>query len=131
MKIAIIYTGETRTIEKTIDYFKSNVLLNENCHVFAVLQSNNVDFHDNYVKTHLGDNLKSLSWFDKNNQLWCDIREHLLYNMDISEDWKNYLRNSGSMIEYYQMYLAFKEIEKIEHLYNYKYEYMYLINPFN
>ena len=29
-KIAVIYTGEVRTIEKTIKYFKQNILLNDN-----------------------------------------------------------------------------------------------------
>ena len=28
--------------------------------------------------------------------------------------WKNYLRNSGSMIEYYQMYLAYYSMSKYE-----------------
>ena len=38
MKIAILYTGELRTIKKTIDYFINNILNFYDCSVFASLQ---------------------------------------------------------------------------------------------
>jgi hypothetical protein len=44
--------------------------------------------------------------------------------MNISDDWKYYLRNSGSMIEYYQMYLAFKNMEIYEKQHNITYDYI-------
>ena len=112
MKIAILYTGETRTIDSTIQLFKNNVLLNNNYHVFAVLQSNNIDLHDKIIKETIGDNIKNIHWFDKNNEEWLHIKEKQLNKMNIDECWKYYLSNSGSMIEYYQMYLAYKNIEK-------------------
>ena len=115
-KIAIIYTGEVRTIEKTMKYFKQNVLLNENVHVFAILQSNNIDYFDNFVKNQVGNNLKSLNWLNKNDNTWINTREELLRTMYTSLAWKDYLRNSGSMIEYYQMYLAFNKIIKFHQI---------------
>lgn len=124
MKIAIFYTGESRTIETTIDLFKKNVLLNNNYHVFAVLQSNNIDEHEKFITEKIGDNVKNIHWFDKNNEEWLYIKEKQLNIMNIPDDWKNYLSNSGSMIEYYQMYLAYKYLEKYEKENNIQYDYV-------
>lgn len=124
-KIAIIYTGEVRTIEKTISYFKENAIVNENYHVFAVLQTNNIEYFDTFVKDNIGDNLKSINWFDYTNEEWINIRETLLSQMTtVEEEWLYYLRNSGSMIEYYQMYLAYKNIEFYEKTHNFEYDYI-------
>ena len=124
-KIAIIYTGEVRTIEKAIQYFKENVIINDNYHVFALLQTNNIEYFDNLVKNNLGDNLKSINWFNNGNEEWVNMRESLLNQMStVGENWKNYLRNSGSMIEYYQMYLAYKNIEEYEKKHNFEYDYI-------
>ena len=123
-KIAVIYTGEVRTIEKTIKYLKKNVLLHENVHVFAVLQSNNIGYYDNFVKNNIGTHLKSLEWFHPNNDDWLQIREQLLDPMSVSNEWKSYLKNSGSMIEYYQMFLAYQEIKKREYEKGYSYDYI-------
>ena len=116
--LAIIYTGEVRTIEKTIDYFLKNVV-SEKTHVFAVLQG---EHYDSFVRQKLGDKLKSLTWF-RNEQEWISLRESLLNDMSCPDMWKNYLRRSGSMIEYYQMYLAYKQIEEQEKL-GEKYDYI-------
>jgi hypothetical protein len=123
-KVAIIYTGLVRTIEKTMKYFKENVLLDENRHVFAVLQSDNVEYYDKFAKENIGENLKSIEWLDNNDFTWLNTREKLLSNMPIDESWKHYLRTSGSMIEYYQMYLAYQEIEKKEIEENFKYNFI-------
>lgn len=125
MKIAIFYTGETRTIETTIGFFKKNVLLNNNYHVFAVLQSNNIDLHDKIIKETIGDNVINIHWFDKNHPEWLQIKERQLNKMVIGENWKNYLSNSGSMLEYYQMYLAYKSLEKYENENNIHYDYVF------
>jgi hypothetical protein len=68
--------------------------------------------------------LKSLNFFDINNSEWVILREVLLNNINIDESWKNYLRNSGSMIEYYQMYLAYQNIEIYEKENNLTYDYI-------
>lgn len=123
-KVAIIYTGLVRTIEKTIKYFKENVLLDENRHVFAVLQSDNIEHYDKFLRENVGENLKSVQWLNNADELWINTREHLLSNMNVDESWEHYLRTSGSMIEYYQMHLAYQEIEKREIEDNFKYDYI-------
>lgn len=132
VKIAILYTGEARTIETTISHFKQNVLLNENYHVFAVIQSNDTEFHNRLISENIGENLKSLEFYDNNNSEWENIRETQLKKMVISEvwckelceEWQNYLINSGSMIEYYQMHLAYKSLEKYENDNNIEYDFV-------
>jgi len=121
MLVAIIYTGAARTIETTIQLFKQNVVLNENYHVYGVIQSFE---HETLIRETLGDNIKSLEWFDKENVVWLTIRDELLQNMNIDEYWKNYLRTSGSMIEYYQLYLAYQALEKYETEHSIKYDFV-------
>ena len=123
-KIAIMYTGESRTIETSICHFKNNVLLNNNYHVFAVVQSDNVEHHNHIIRDTLGENLKNLEWFDKDNTSWINIRENQLQKMCLTDRWKDYLKNSGSMIEYYQMYLAYQALEKYETEHNIKYDFV-------
>lgn len=123
MKIAIIYTGEIRTIRKAIYYFKKNCLLNENYHVFSVLQNNGEEIAD-FVREQIGDNLKSLEMFDKNDSTWYWLRRRLAYNFTIQDSWKEYLTNSGSIIEYIQLYLAYFPLIKKEIDENFKYDYV-------
>lgn len=122
--IAILYTGEFRTIEKTIELFKQNVLLNENYHVFSVIQSNDNENVEQLVRYIVKDNLKKYINFDKNNSDWLDIREKLLNDINIQENWKNYLRCSGSMIEYYQMHLAYCSMVDYEKENNIEYDFV-------
>jgi hypothetical protein len=123
-KVAVIYTGETRTIETTINYLKSNVLINNNYHVFAVIQTDNTDYYNKVITETLGSNLKNVTWFDKNDSTWLNIRENQLKKIHISDSWINYLRRSGSMTEYYQMYIAYNLLEKYEREHNISYDFV-------
>jgi hypothetical protein len=132
MRIAVIYTGEVRTIETTIDKFKENVLLNDDINVFAILKSNNQQYYENLIKSKIGNNLKYLNWLDENDNEWIKIRNNSLHNIinNIGMSWViNYLMNSGSMEQYYQMYLAYKQIELYENTNNYKYDYILRFRP--
>jgi hypothetical protein len=44
--------------------------------------------------------------------------------MILDERWKHYLRTSGSMIEYYQLYLAYQALEKYEIEHSMKYDFV-------
>jgi hypothetical protein len=124
-KIAIIYTGESRTIETTIQTFKEHILLNENYHVYAVLQSSNTELTEKLVKTHMNNNLKSYENFNKHDFCWNVIQDNLLNIIKANHFWHEYLKHkSGSMIEYYQMYLAYQKIVDYEYTENFKYDYV-------
>jgi hypothetical protein len=124
MKIAILYTGEVRTLMNTIDLFKQNVVLNENYHVFPVIQTNEENTIELFMKEKLGDNMKSYFHFNKTDKYWQLIREYNLNNMHLSNNWTNYLRNSGSMVEYIQMYLAYLSMANYENTNNTKYDFV-------
>lgn len=130
LSIAIIYTGELRTIEKTMYYFKKNILeINPSIHlhVFAILQ--NCEEMDSWIRENMGEHLKSLEWLDKFDTTWKTIQKRLLSNMNISQNWKDYLENSGSMIEYYQLYLAYSNMVKYEYNTNIRYDFVLRIRP--
>lgn len=114
-KIAIIYTGELRTCTTTLPLLKQHL---HDYHVFAVIQ-NEFD-----LKEYMGDNLKSCIILDKHEIDWVVLREKLIKNMTIPVRWEQYLRHSGSMIEYYQMYLAYKKIEEFEIAHQFSYDYI-------
>ena len=124
MHIAILYTGLERTLEDTLPYFKKNVLLNNNVHVYCVIQTNNCEKVSNLLKTYMGDNLKGLEWFDNNDMIFRHIQTKLLDNMNVQDDIKQYLRSSGSMIEYYQLWLAYIMMCRKENAGNFKYKYV-------
>jgi len=124
MKVAIIYTGALRTIKKTIQYFIKNVLLHSDVNVFACIENDtNIPDMESWLNDELGDHLKSLEWFSKNSH-WIEHRDYLLENMNIHEQTMNYLKNSGSMIEYYQLYRANIKMINFERKYNFKYDYV-------
>jgi len=135
MKIAVIYTGALRTIRKTIHYLKRNVLLNPNVHVFACLQHDTpepIQETEAFLRGALGSHLQSLQWFDiQNYSEWIILREKNLDNCSITNNWKDYLRNSGSMIEYYQLYVAYKQMFVAEQQRSMEYDYIIRLRPDN
>ena len=126
--IAILYTGETRTIEKTIEFFKQNILSgSQNIHVFAVLQGD-VKI-ETWFREKMGNHLKSLEWFERNDIVWKSIQKRLIDNIVIEQNWKTYLENSGSMIEYYQLFLAYSSMVKHENNTNIQYDFIMRMRP--
>jgi len=123
MLVAVLYTGQVRTMNNTINYIQ-NVVRNKDSHLFGVIQADdgNFEHYSSLLRDKIHDNVKSLVAYDKG--AYVPLREELLNNMDVGEFWKNYLRNSGSMIEYNQLYWAFNEMKKYEELNNIRYDYV-------
>uniref|UniRef100_A0A6C0F6A6 Uncharacterized protein n=1 Tax=viral metagenome TaxID=1070528 RepID=A0A6C0F6A6_9ZZZZ len=128
-KIAVIYTGEPRTVSTVIDYFIKNVLTNENVHVFSVLQTENHEEMEKFLFEKMGNHLKSLTWFSKQDFAWNLLQRSILRTMEIEERWKYYLKNGGSMVEYYQLYLAQNQLTNYENHEGIKYDYILRIRP--
>ena len=118
MRIAVLYTGETRTIQKTLPYFQQ-AILRPNVDVFAVIQSNDREHTESLLPT-----LKSLQWFERDDVVWTTIRDRLLDTMNIDDGTKRYLRTSGSMIEYYQLHLAYQAMVREEGRSGISYDYI-------
>jgi hypothetical protein len=127
MRVAVLYTGQFRTIRKTMPFFKQHVLLHPDVHVFACLQENSsesLEESDKWIRQELGDHLKALQWFNPHDSTFINFREHLLHDLEIDEGWKGYLRRSGSMIEYYQLQLSYHSLFRYETRYGQPYEYV-------
>ena len=117
MNVAVFYTGCLRTFEKTHPHNINNLFIqkdpNVKIHIFACIQ-NDTHEPDNVVEQKLvkmfsgatGDPLlRSIKWFDNNNeqfQEWKNARVDSLDDAEVSEGWKHYLKNSGSITEYVQ-----------------------------
>ena len=123
MRIAILYTGEERTMRNTMPFFQKHILTTNEVDVFAVIQSGDAEGIGSFLRENVP-TLKSLRFFHRDDAVWHTLRENLLQTMNISDSWKNYLRNSGSMIEYYQLYLAYQGMIKEEYERNIQYEYI-------
>ena len=111
MKVAVIFTGALRTIKKTIRYFKQNVLLDSDVDVFACIQNDtstpNSEW-ESWIREEMGEHLKIIMWFSPDeHQDWASIRDKLISHLNLIDRWKNYIKTSGSIIEYYQLYLAY------------------------
>ncbi len=127
MRVAVLFTGALRTIRKTIRYFRQNVLLNEHVHVFACLQNDTLQSNqeiEQWLKSEIGPHLKNITWFNLNEHShWITLRNKLVDNLACADNWKDYLKNSGSILEYYQLYLAYLKMCDIE-VNNGSYEYI-------
>jgi hypothetical protein len=127
MKRAVLYTGALRTIKKAIQFFKENVLLNEDVHVFACIQNDTGTSDEEWtrwIQDQMGNNLKQIQWFSKRDPTWWSLQECLVNDLVISDRWKHYLKTSGSMIEYYQMFFAYKQLNKFEAVHGFTYDYI-------
>ena len=92
-------------------YFKQNVLLNSDVDVFACVQNDtdkpNSEW-ESWITNEMGGHLKIIMWFSPDeHQDWISIRNKLISHLSLIEQWKNYIKTSGSIIEYYQLYLAY------------------------
>jgi hypothetical protein len=130
MRIAILYTGEVRTIEKTIPYLYAHILdPNPDAHLFVTVQARTTEDETRYqeiIENNIPfSQLKSLQWFKKEDPAWQQIQNTLISNITtITDQWKNYLKTSGSMIEYYQLYLSYLKMVEYEQTHGFQYDYV-------
>ena len=127
MKTAVLFTGALRTVKKTIRYLKENVLIHPDVHVFACLQNDSalseVEWNE-WFRIELGNHIKTITWFsDAYYPSWALEREIMLRHMPLEDGWKNYLRHSGSMVEYKQLQLAYLAMSNHEQQ-SFSYEYV-------
>jgi len=127
---AVIFTGALRTIRKSIRYFKENVIdvAKGIVHIFLCVQ--NDTYHRNedweqWFKEQLGDHIQSIEWFSvETHPDWVAHRERQLGHLWLDHSWKTYLRSSGSMIEYYQLQLAYMAMCEAEQRGGFRYDYV-------
>lgn len=127
MKVAVLFTGALRTIKKTLPYLKQNVLLTAETKMFACCH-NDGDAPDTeweqWLAEEIGTALLSVQWFRPLDPHWLAIRDKQLANMAIGANTQHYLQYSGSLIEYYQLQLAYTAMCAHEFTTGTKYEYI-------
>ena len=131
MRRAVILTGALRTIKKTMRFFKRNVLCAVDRHevaVFACVQNDTQESEESWtawLREEIGPCLLDVTWFSHERfPQWTTQRDLVLTHLVLSEAWKGYLRNSGSMIEYYQLQLAYMKMCLTESTGGFRYDYV-------
>lgn len=129
MKVAVLLTGALRTIRKTIKYLKKNLLLTSDVDVFMCVQNDSSEINklewEKWFKETIGLHLKSLDWFSLDSYPeWVKQRDTLIEHILIPEEWKSYLRSSGSMIEYVQLQISYLKMSLFEQENNFNYSYI-------
>ena len=128
MKIAVILSGALRTIKRTMKYLKKNVLLSPDYELFICVQNDTQQSEQEWTawwQQEVGPWIRSLVWFSMDRMAdWIIHRERLISHMPLEESWKAYLRNSGSMIEYAQLQLAYLELVEKEYRGGFRYDYV-------
>ena len=131
LRFAIMYTGQQRTLTKVFPFFIQNVVVpllvssDDACvDVFAVVQDCTDDTIA-FMKESLGDRLRSCDKFDRNaSKMYTHLQSTLADRMQISDRWKEYLVGGGSMVEYYQLFLANIRMESYESSVGMVYDYV-------
>lgn len=124
VNVAVLYTGQTRTMTQTLPFIKKNVLCNDNVHVFSVIHE--IDQKSKEIlNSVMGNHLKSFMPFDINDPCFVNIREHLLSISGLESRWIYFLKQGGSMIEYYQLYLVYLEMVDYERKHNIVYDFVF------
>ena len=137
-QIAILFTGQIRTLLKTIEHFKKNILIPNTEHILHIYtcieypEINNPSIINSYQQEiqelfydQFGKHLFTvpIQWISSKDALCRFIREKTVEALPINDLWKDYLGNrSGSITEYYQLYKGFEQIEQYESQTNTKYD---------
>lgn len=129
MKVAVLLTGALRTIRKTIKYLKKNILLTSDVDIFACVQNDSskisISEWEKWFRETIGLYIKSIEWFSlESYPEWIKQRDTLINHILIPEEWKHYLRSSGSMIEYAQLQISYLKMSVFEQEHNFKYSYI-------
>jgi hypothetical protein len=135
MRVAVCYTGALRTVLKTIRYFQQNVLLGPDVHVFACVQNDTTRSNaewEAWLRTQMKGQLVSLTWFDMSqHEEWTMFREKNLACTFVPNHWKDYIRSSGSVIEYIQLFLTYRQLLRQERAHGVSYDYVIRMRPDN
>lgn len=127
-RVAVILTGALRTIKRTMKYLKANVLLTPQHDLYLCIQNDTPQSEEEWTAwwyQEVGPWIRSLVWFSMERMLdWTVQRERMLNHMPLEETWKSYLRNSGSMIEYAQLQIAYLDMVEREYRNGWRYDYV-------
>ena len=106
---------------------RENVLEAADADLFVCVQNDTSESEaawGEWFQQECGARLKSLRWFRlEEYPEWAVHRDKVLVGMPMADLWKDYLKTSGSMVEYLQLYLVDQEMRAHEGL-DEKYDYV-------
>jgi len=126
MRTAIFYTGCLRTFEKTMKYNMKNLITQRDPEVkidiFACIQNdtqyNEIIIIEKLIKCYIDSTgntvIRHIKFFDINNPEFKTWINKQVDNINLNEFWNNYLKTSGSVIEYVQFGNCWEEMVKYE-----------------
>lgn len=129
-KIAVFYTGSLRTFESTLDPFINHLLTpnQPHIHVFACLQNDKIEPNAmiaSYLENRLGkDVFKSIEWTDLKDPFYQDWLFRRVENLPIQDYWKDYLKTSGTVLEYTQFYKCYQAMSQQSSFQGWDYDYV-------
>jgi hypothetical protein len=128
MRTVVVFTGALRTIRKTMGYFKRHVLIRPDIDVFMCVQNDgsvSEEEWESWFRQEMGGHLKHVQWYSHEKYPdWIKNRDRQINYLAIQDNWKSYLQTSGSMIEYFQLQLAYMELSKYEQSLGFRYDYL-------
>lgn len=132
MRIAVVLTGALRTIKSAERFHVRHVLRacpEATADVFACVQNDTKMPHEDWTawlqEVFSVSGACHVEWYTRvMESTWFQIRNRLLERMDISPSWKHYLAASGSMLEYYQLYLAYLRMCTVEQKQGWTYDFV-------
>jgi len=112
-----------------------NVVIPNGADVFACVQNDTLSSDEELTEWFIQEfqgRLRSLEWFNLENYPdWVIHRERILSGLQMPPSWKHYLRISGAMIEYYQLFLANNPLCAFEYSSFFKYDYVIRVRTDN
>lgn len=128
MKIGVLFTGQLRTIKKTIRYHLQNVIRNNNnVHIFACIENDTKESNshwEEWLRKSFGANLITVHWFQKDQSPEWQLFSKNLSFTTISSKWQKYLLEYGSIIEYIQLFYAYRLLSLHEQTHKFVYDYI-------
>lgn len=132
MKTAILLTGALRTICKNMRFIEHHLMqtAGKTVDIFACLQNDKPHVSNErwteWFTQMFGSNLRKVVWYEPDKMSeFMQVRERLIEsNQEIPSNWKKYLQTSGSMIEYFQLYLAYLGMCEYEQKTKIQYDYV-------
>jgi hypothetical protein len=131
MRAVIILTGALRTIKKTVGYFQRHLIESipgfaggtGALDIFVCVQNDSTESNADWEAWfHREIRPRSIQWYSPQAYPdWVINRDRQIDAMTIEPQWKQYLRTSGSMIEYFQLQLAYMAMVRVEQLEGFRY----------
>ena len=138
MRVAVLFTGQERSLRRTIRLLRKNLLEPNNATVFFACETGNNDaFKQHFDGIEIGgadlrDSFRCAEFGGLVHMIYTSSRVGLTQNVfdRTSEGWSiNYVFNSGTLLQYYQVWKAWMLVLKYEAQHKMKFDVVVRCRP--